>query len=105
MYKLWMSSMHARGMHLNASLHPPISCPPMSSAMSSPMPSVINIPTMPDHAGPKCVNPDTIDPAMSSRMGSMTYNQNENSYNLEWESRANFNKWLTHEQATRGIEI
>jgi hypothetical protein len=77
----------------------------MSSAMSSSMPSVIDIPTVLDHAGPKHVDPNTIDPAMLSRMGSMTYNWNENSYNLEWKFRADFNKWLTHEQAIRGIKI
>jgi len=38
-------------------------------------------------------------------MGSMTYNWNENGYDLKWESRADFNDWLTHEQAMRGIEI
>jgi hypothetical protein len=90
---------------LDAFLHLSISCPPMSSAMSSPAPSIIDIPTVLHHAGPKHVNPDTIDPAMSSKMGSMTYNWNENGYNLEWKSRTDFNKWLTHEQATRGIEI
>jgi hypothetical protein len=64
--------------------------------MSSPMSSVV-IPAVPD--------PDHINPATLSRMGSMTYNQEEGSYNLEWESRANFNEWLTHKQAAISIEI
>ena len=34
-----------------------------------------------------------------------TYNQEEGSYNLEWESRDDFNKWLTYKQAMIGIEI
>jgi hypothetical protein len=64
--------------------------------MLSPMSSVV-IPAVPD--------PDCIDPATLSRMGSMTYNWEEGGYNLEWESRADFNKWLTHEQAAIGVEI
>ena len=72
-----------------------LSDPPMSSPMSS----IVNIPTVPvsDH--------DHTDPAASSRMGSMTYDREEGGYNLEWESRADFNEWLTHEQAAISIEI
>ncbi len=66
--------------------------------------SVVNVPALvpavPDEAGP-----DDIDPATSSRIGSITYDREEGGYNLEWESRADFNKWLTHEQAAIGIEI
>jgi hypothetical protein len=69
-----------------------VQSPPMLSPMSS-----VVIPAVP--------NPDHIDPATLSRMGSMTYDLEEGSYNLEWESRANFNKWLTHEQVAIGIEI
>jgi len=68
--------------------------------MTSPVPAVVNVPTVPDDAGP-----DLINPATSSKTGSITYDQEENRYNLEWESRDDFNKWLTHEQATIGIEI
>ncbi|KAF8484211.1 hypothetical protein F5888DRAFT_1812229 [Russula emetica] len=67
--------------------------------MSSPS-SVIDIPAVPDDPGPKHINPTT-----SSRLGSFTYDREEASYNLEWESRADFDKWLTHEQAAIGIEI
>ena len=74
----------------------------MSSPTPSPVPSIANIPAIPDDTGP---DPDTIDPAVSSRMGSMTYDWEENNYNLEWESRDNFIRWLTHKQAAIGIEI
>ncbi len=74
----------------------------MSSPMPSPVPSIADIPAILDNTGP---DPNTIDPAMSSRMGSMTYNREENNYNLEWESRDDFIRWLTHEQAAIGIEI
>ena len=59
-----------------------------------------NAPAALDHAGPEHINPAT-----SFKIGSMTYDQEENSYNLEWESRANFTQWLTHEQAVIGIKI
>src|SRR5260370_31954656 len=72
---------------------------------SSPVPSIANIPAVPDDTSPERADPDAIDPAASTKMGSITYNQEEGGYNLEWESRDNFNKWLTHEQATIGIEI
>jgi hypothetical protein len=58
-----------------------------------------DVPAMPDDAGP-----ERIDPATLSGMGSITYDR-EHGYNLEWESRADFNKWLTHEQAAIGVEI
>jgi hypothetical protein len=35
----------------------------------------------------------------------MTYDREENGYNLEWESRADFKDWLAHEQTAIGIEI
>ena len=41
------------------------------------------------------INPDidsVIDPATSIRMGSITYDRNENSYNIEWDSRDNFDR-------------
>jgi hypothetical protein len=59
-----------------------------------------SVPALPDEAGP-----DDIDPATSSRIGSITYDREEGGYNLEWESRADFNEWLTHEQAAIGIEL
>ncbi len=72
---------------------------------SSPVPSIANIPAVPDDTGPEHTDPDAINPTASTKMGSITYNREEGSYNLEWESRDNFNKWLTHEQAAIGIEI
>jgi hypothetical protein len=72
----------------------------MSSAMSSPMSSVVNTPAVLDDAGSECINPAT-----SSRIGRITYDWEEAGYNLEWESRANFNEWLTHKQTAIGIEI
>ena len=73
----------------------------MSSPVLLPMPFPISddVPTVLDDASPKC-----IDPATSSEIRSIMYNQN-NGYDLEWESRSDFNKWLTHEQAAIGIEI
>ncbi|KAF8491686.1 hypothetical protein F5888DRAFT_1807190 [Russula emetica] len=66
--------------------------------MSSPEPTVANVPVMPVGAGP--------DPAAPLRMvGSITYDREENGYNLEWETRADFESWLTHEQKALGIEI
>jgi hypothetical protein len=76
--------------------------PPM---LSSPVPSIADIPTMSDDASPEHADPDAIDPTTLTKMGSITYNREEAGYNLKWESRDNFNKWLTHEQATIGIEI
>jgi len=38
-------------------------------------------------------------------VGSIMYDQEENEYNLEWETRADFDRWLTHEQKAIGIEI
>jgi hypothetical protein len=68
--------------------------------MTSPVPPIADTLAMPDSVGPEC-----IDPATSFRIGSITYNWEENGYNLEWESRANFNEWLTHKQMAIGIEI
>jgi hypothetical protein len=72
---------------------------------SSPVPSIANVPTVSDDASPERADPDAIDPATSTKMGSITYDREEASYNLEWESRDDFDKWLTHEQAAIGIEI
>ena len=73
--------------------------------MTSPSP-VASVP-LPVDAG-AIIDPDiesVIDPATSIRMGSITYDRNENSYNLEWESRDDFDRWLTNEQEAHGIEI
>jgi hypothetical protein len=51
------------------------------------------------------VSPERIDPTTLFRIGSITYDREENGYNLEWESRADFNEWLTHKQMATGIEI
>jgi hypothetical protein len=79
-------------MRQNASLQPPIPSPPMSP--------IDNVPAVPDDAGL-----EPIDPATSTKTGSMTYDRDKNSYNLKWESRGEFNEWLTNEQAALGIEI
>jgi hypothetical protein len=96
--------------------------------MSSPVPSVVNVPAAPDDTSPEHINPtvsdpavsdpavfdptmsdddghDNIDPATSSKTGSITYDRKKNGYHLEWESRADFNTWLMHKQAAIGIEI
>ncbi len=64
------------------------------------MPSEVSVPTVPDDA-----RSDQIDPATSLRMGSITYDREKNSYNLEWESRADFKRWLKHKQNAIGVEI
>ena len=93
--------MHMQGECISTHLYT-FSSPLMSS---SPMPSIADIPTVPDDTSPEHTNSDVIDPATSTKMGSITYNWEEGGYNLEWESRDNFNKWLTHKQATIGIKI
>ena len=90
-------SVHAGGTHQDVSLQHPIPPNPFPP-MLLPAPASSNTPTMLNHASPKHL-------ATLSKIGSMTYNQEENGYNLEWESQANFNQWLTHEQAAIGIEI
>ena len=95
-----MRCVHAGGTRLDASLQHPNPSQSRSPPMSSPIPVSYNAPAAPDHAGP-----EHIDPATSSKIGSMTYDREENGYNLEWESRADFTQWLTHEQAAIGIEI
>ena len=68
--------------------------------MSSPLPSVVvNVPAVPDDAGL-----EQIDPATSTRMGSITYDR-DNSYDIEWESISEFNTWLSCEQVAHGIKI
>ena len=71
--------------------------------MSSPAPTVI------DDAGPDRAaqeSPSYLRSATPLRMvGSITYDREENGYNLEWETRADFDRWLTHEQKALGIEI
>ena len=59
--------------------------------MSLPTPAVVNVPGMP-------ANPNSV-------IGSIMYDWQENRYNLEWETRADFERWLTHEQQVLGIEI
>ena len=44
------------------------------------------------------------DPSLRA-FGGITYDREENGYNLEWESRAEFEHWLTNEQQALGIEI
>ena len=63
---------------------------------SSPVPAVAGIPA-PIKTGS--------DPTALQLAGSITYDREENGYNLEWETRADFESWLTHEQQANGIEI
>jgi hypothetical protein len=78
----------------------PYNSPAQMSSPTRSAPTAIdvpNVPEMPVDAGP--------DPATPLRMvGSITYDREENGYNLEWE-RANFGRWLTHEKMAIGIEI
>jgi hypothetical protein len=64
------------------------------------MSPIDNVPAVPDDAGL-----EPIDPATSTKTGSMTYDRDKNSYNLEWESRGEFNEWLTNEQAALCEEL
>jgi len=87
-----MSTVHAGG----TCFYTPHTIP----TMSSPLPSaVVNISTVPDDAGP-----EQIDPATSTRMGSITYDR-DNGYDIEWESISKFNTWLSCEQVAYIIEI
>ena len=73
--------------------------------MTSPVASVTNVPLLIDtEAINLTINP-TINSATSLRIGSITYNQNENCYDLKWESRDDFDRWLTNEQDTHGVKI
>ena len=73
--------------------------------MTSPVASVTNVPLPVDAGAINLTIDPAIDPATSLRMGSITYDRNENCYDLEWESRDDFDRWLTNEQDTHGIEI
>jgi hypothetical protein len=88
--------LHAFSQH--TILHSPLLC-----LMLSPMATVI------DDARPDCAaqeSPLYLRSATPLRMvGSIMYNWEENGYNLEWETRADFDRWLTHEQKAVGIEI
>ena len=73
--------------------------------MTSPVASVTNVPLPVDAGAINLTIDPTIAPATSLQMGSIMYNRNENCYDLEWESRDDFDRWLTNEQDTHGIEI
>ena len=62
--------------------------------MSSPAP---NVPITHIDAG---IGPDPM-----PKVGSITYDWQENRYNLEWKTRDDFQRWLSHEQQAFGIEI
>ena len=64
--------------------------------MSLPVPSVADVSTVLDDASPEEDPP---------KIGSMTYNREQNSFNLEWESRDDFSNWLRLEQKEMGIEL
>jgi len=86
-----------QGEHVGTRLY--MSLPPPFPTMSSPMPSFVNVPAIRDDAGL-----GQIDPTTSTRMESIMYDR-ENSYDIEFESVAKFNHWLSREQAAHGIEI
>ena len=73
--------------------------------MTSPVASLTNVPLLIDAGAINLTINPTINPATSLRMGSITYDQNENCYDLKWESRDDFDRWLTYEQNTHGIKI
>ena len=64
--------------------------------MSLPVPSIADVPAMLDDAGPEEDPP---------KIGSMTYDREQNGFNLEWESRDDFSNWLWLEQKEMGIEL
>ena len=91
---------NASGTCPHASSQHPITAPHPRMTFPSPVPLLVD-------AG-AIINPaidSVIDPATSIRMGSITYGWNENGYNLERESRDDFDRWFTNEQEARGIEI
>ena len=59
---------------------------------------------MPDDTDLEQIDP-VFDLATYSKIGSMSYDHQENGYNLEWELRAKFSDWLTNKQAALGIKI
>ena len=61
--------------------------------MSSLVPTIVNADASPDPTTPLQL------------VGSIMYDWEEGSYNLEWGTRAEFENWLTHEQKALGIEI
>jgi len=79
--------------------------PLMSSPVPLFMPSIVDVSTILDNTDPECKESNTINPATWSKMGSITYNWEVSGYDLKWESRAKFNKWLIYEQAAIGIKI
>ena len=60
------------------------------------VPSVADIPAVLDDAGPEEDPP---------KIGSMTYDREQNGFNLKWESRDDFSNWLRLEQKEMGIEL
>ena len=98
MYRLWkvmcMEREHVQ-MCLDASLLPQMPTNPLLP-MSLPVPSIADVPTVLDDAGPEEDPP---------KIGSMTYDREQNGFNLEWESRDNFSNWLRLEQKEMGIEL
>ena len=77
-----------------------ISTLPNMTPVPSPSIAAVNVPAVLGEP-----RPDNINPTTSTRIRSIMYNQRDGSYNLEWESRANFEQWLTHKQRALGIEI
>ena len=102
MYRLWkvmcMEREHVQT-HLDASLLPQMPTNPLLP-MSLPVPSIADIPalvpTVLDDVGPEKDPP---------KIGSMTYNWEQNGFNLEWESRDDFSNWLRLEQKEMGIKL
>ena len=101
MYRLWKVMCMERECiqtHSDASLLPQMPTNPLLP-MSSPVPSIADIPALVpavlDDAGPEKDPPKT---------GSMTYDQEQNGFNLKWESRDDFSNWLRLEQKEMGIK-
>ena len=78
---------------------------PLQHQMASSVASVTNVSLLVDAGAINPIINPAINPATSLRMGSITYDRNKNCYNLEWESRDNFDRWLTNERDAHGIEI
>ena len=98
MYRLWKVTCMERERvqtRSDTSLLPQMPTNPLL-LMSLPVPSVADIPAVLDDASPKEDPP---------KIGSMTYDQEQNSFNLEWESRDDFSNWLRLEQKEMGIEL
>ena len=83
----------------HASSQHPVTAPHPGMIFPSPVPLAVDAGAIINPA----IDDSVIDPATSIRMGCITYDRNENGYNLEWESRDNFDRWFRPSSATANV--